>query len=202
MAGKKKDVALPVPVERFFNAVGRDEMIQALQASEDPRIAQTVRLLMDVRPITVVEACRKTKTTMADLVDAFHKYQVNEGTVRMMRHIPKVMEDVAEDAKSKSEPCMRCDSHGCVPMPEDSPLILEEQPEWVPPGWRVCPQCHGRKEVRVPGDKLARELVFEAVGLTGKKAPAVAIQQNFGQPNSIEQSTLMTQKLLVKGNVN
>jgi len=194
----RKLTIAPAPVEMFMNAVGRDEMVQALEHSGDPRMGRLVKLLMDVRPISVPAACRKASVTMVDFVEAYQKYKVHEGTVRLMKHIPQVMEDVGEDAKSKSEPCMRCDAWGYVKLREDEHLI-EEQPAWVPEGNRICPQCHGRKEVRVPGDKLARELAFEAVGLTGKKAPAVAIQQNFQQPSSIEQASLLTQKLLVKG---
>ena len=108
MAGNKKEL-LPAPVEMFFNAVGRDEMIQRMRSKPPPTrgTPASMRLLIDVKPITVLDACKKTKTTLGDFVDAFHKYQVHLGTVRLMKHIPQVMEDVGEDAKSKAEPCMR-----------------------------------------------------------------------------------------------
>lgn len=194
---RKQD--LPAPIEMWMSAVGKDEMVQALEHTHDPRHGKLAKLLVDPRrPLTLVKACKEADVTLADFVEAFQKYQVHLGTVRLMRHIPQVMEDVGEDAKSRSEPCMRCDAWGYIKVGDDV-VLQEEQPEWVPDGNRLCPQCHGRKEVRVPGDKLARELVFEAVGLTGKKAPAVAIQQNFSQPNTIEQASMATQKLLVKG---
>src|SRR5262249_54480225 len=44
---------------------------------------------------------------------------------------------------------------------------------------KKCPECKGSGEVRMSGDKHARDLVFESMKLTGQKSPLVAMQQNF-----------------------
>jgi hypothetical protein len=92
-----------------------------------------------------------------------------QGLLRMSSQVPQVMADVAEDAKSRMRVCPRCDGEKVV-----------ESTRGNKRGRRVCPDCKGTGEVRVIGDKHARDLVFESMKLTGQKGPLVAINQDFG----------------------
>lgn len=184
----------PPTVEEFLKEATRDEMIQALNASDDPVAKDVMKSMLMPKPWNFTAICRHHGLTYTSLVEIFSKYQLNNGIIRQMKHLPRVMEDVAVDAMSKAEPCPRCDGDGEVPdenaKSEDGEIKIRIT--------KTCPLCKGRKEVRVPGDKLARELVYESAGLTGKKGPSVAIQQNFGAggDHSIESSVGLTQKLL------
>ncbi len=183
---------LPVPVEEFLEAAGRDEVLNALKWSDNPEMKALLGYLLQPRPLKFLSACEKAQVTLHQLHDLHSNYQRILGVMRMNQHVPQVFEDVAIDAKSKMASCPRCDGYGDI---EDASA---EHREGKPVPTRKCPVCKGEKEVRVPGDKLARELVFESLEMTGKKGPSVAIQQNFGQPSSIEATIAMTQKLLVQ----
>ena len=183
---------LPVPVEEFLEAAGKDEVLNALKWSDNAQMKALLGYLLQPRPLKFLSACMKAEVTLNQLQDLYSNYQRIAGVMRMSQHIPQVFEDVAIDAKSKMASCPRCDGYGEI---ED---LSAEKREGEDPPTRKCPTCKGAKEVRVPGDKLARELVFESLEMTGKKGPSVAIQQNFGQPSSIEATIAMTQKLLVQ----
>ena len=92
------------------------------------------------------------------------------------------MMDVTEDSLSKMMCCPRCDGLKQVQIDKDTS--------------RECPVCKGVGEIRVPGDADARNLLFEAMKLTGRGAVTVAIQQNFGQ-GSLEEELQLTQKIVM-----
>jgi hypothetical protein len=54
--------------------------------------------------------------------------------------------------------------------------------------------------MRVIGDKASRDLVFESIGLTGKKGPTIAIQQNFGLASELGDVLMTSQKIITGGN--
>ena len=62
-------------------------------------------------------------------------------------------------------------------------------------GSRVCPVCKGEGSVTVPGDSHARELVFEVMGVIGRKEPAIRIEQNV-RVESLEKMLRMTQRIV------
>ena len=186
---------LPPTVEEYLQEATKDEMLQALQSSDDPVAKEVLKSMLMPKPWSFTSICRHHGLTYTNLMEIFSKYQLNSGLIRQMRHLPRVMEDTALDAMSKSEPCPRCDGEGVIPDENAESMADGEIKVRIT---KPCPLCKGRKEVRVPGDKLARELVYESAGLTGKKAPSVAIQQNFGSggDHSIESSVGLMKKLL------
>lgn len=187
---------LPPSVEEFLQEATQDEVLRALQTSDDPVAKDVLKSMLMPTPWSFTAICRHHGLTYTSLVEMFSKYQINSGLIRQMRYVPKAMEDNAIDALSKFEPCPRCDGDGEIPD-ENAESVDGEIKVRIT---KTCPLCKGRKEVRVPGDKLARELLFESAGLTGKKGPSVAIQQNFGAggDHSIESTLALTQKLLKK----
>jgi len=94
------------------------------------------------------------------------------------------MAHVAEDAKSKNVVCPRCDGMKIARTPDGSE--------------RSCPVCRGKGEIQTPGDKHARDIMFETMKLTSQSGPMVAIQQNFsGGDDSMEAMFKSTQQITI-----
>ena len=172
-----KPVAPPKPrsparkdslARRVFNSIGREELLETLSVAQDERAGRLLELLLDpeYRNHTFGRLCERARLSATEVVDLFRKYKIDLGIVAMAKRAPEVMRDVAIDAQSKQSYCRRCDGTG---------EVFDEDEE------RTCPACKGTGEVRTRGDEKARKLFFETFRLTGKKAPAVAIQQNFGR---------------------
>ncbi len=174
----KKSTALVAPVQQFFDAVGREKMMEALTLSPKKHHKDLLQALRENKDFP--KACQKAEVSHTDLVDLYADYNVQLGRIRAAEHLPQVMEDVAIDAKSRMEMCPRCDGNGWVVKDEDR---------------TTCPLCKGGLEIRVSGDDKARALLFEQQGLTGKKVPAVVLQQNFNS-RSLDETVGFTQKLL------
>src|SRR5262249_9808603 len=88
--------------------------------------------------------------------------------LQMCSQLPEVIADVAEDAKSHMRACPRCDGEKVVVSTRGNTKARKK-----------CPECRGTGEVRMIGDKHARDLVFESMKLTGQKSPLVTMEQNF-----------------------
>ena len=142
-----------------------DELSPTLIHSGDPRARQLAETLLDpaYRHHSFGKLCERAGISGREVVDLFRKYKIDEGIVRMAQHLPDVLEDAAIDAKSSMGCCRRCDGLGSVPLTEG--------------GDRECPLCFGTGQVRIPGDKDARALVFKANELTGRGS-LVSIQTN------------------------
>ena len=97
----------------------------------------------------------------------------------MAPHLSQIMEDVTKNALSRDVVCPRCDGLKNVRDGESES--------------RVCPVCQGKGSVTVPGDPHARELVFEVMGLIGRKEPAIRIEQNV-RVESLEEMLRIGQK--------
>ena len=153
---------------RVFNSIGREELLETLSVAEDERAQRLLELMLDpeYRNHTFGRLCERARLRAAEVVDLFRRHKIDEGIVEMAKRAPAVMRDVAIDSQSKQSYCRRCDGTG---------EVFDEDEE------RTCPACKGTGEVRTRGDEKARKLFFETFRLTGKKAPAVAIQQNFGR---------------------
>jgi DnaJ-class molecular chaperone len=85
----------------------------------------------------------------------------------MSKHMPKVLEDTAIDAKSRFDVCRTCRGTG--------EIIDGKKDTYV-----KCWKCSGKGKIRKPGDTDARKLVFESAGLTNKSRPAVNVNVGAG----------------------
>ena len=184
---KKKRIRpkpLPARVEQFYAAIEKDELIKSLEQSSHVPLQRLCKALTDPTPgVGFFELCGRYDVSISDLVDAFRTSQMAEGVIRMMRHVPQVMEDTAIDAKSRSECCPRCDG---------KKVIYDGKEDRK---GRQCPLCRGNGEVRVVGDKVARDLIFDSIGEKKAQAPKIAIQQNFG---SLEDMLKLSQKVITQ----
>lgn len=196
-----KDEAL----QRFINNVDEDALRVALEEAKDPKYQTFLRARMDphYKNVSFMTMCRKFDISIADIDDLYRKSQIHVGMIRSSNHIPKLMEDIAIDAESRMAYCTRCDGTGTVREVQEyderggsgaSSSRSEDDAERG--GDRVCPMCKGTREVRIAGDRTARDLVYESIGLIGKKGPLVAIQTNIGIDGELGDILSKSQRVL------
>jgi len=191
----------------FYESVDHRELNEALtwagnaEDVADPKWLQLQYQLVHpkTRNTKFSTLCRRFDIQLPDLLDFWRNWKTNSGTIRMMEHLPQVMEDVAVDSKSRTETCPDCAGEGFVKASEereeteDQVIIREIH--------KPCKRCYGRGAVRVMGNRHARDQLFEMAGLTSKtakgKAPMVAIQQNFGSgelPDTVQKISKILEK--------
>jgi hypothetical protein len=85
----------------------------------------------------------------------------------MMTHLPDIMEDVAIDSKDKLVVCTMCQGEGKLHDVTVNRRV-----------GAICPECHGDGRIRIQGDKEARNLTFEAVGLKKSGGSINVLQVN------------------------
>src|SRR5262249_10883597 len=126
--------------------------------------------------------CRKFGISLRDLVDVWREYNALLGIMYTSTHFPQIAADVVHNAMSRDVVCPRCDGLKRVHDGNNES--------------RVCVVCNGEGSVRVPGDPHAIQLVFEALGVIGRKEPAIRIEQNV-RVESMEELLRMTQEISV-----
>jgi hypothetical protein len=152
----------PVPIradrdrflQSFFDNVPRSGLDDALLMSGDERFHRLHDALHDdvYRRTSPGTLCRRFGVTWMDLIDLWSRHQLNWGLMKLADHLPKILDDLAEDALSHDGPCPVCDGRAYVALD----------------GVRhTCVECAGVGRVRVAGDAHARQLVFKLAGLTG-----------------------------------
>lgn len=175
---KRKRYRTPVPIlnrskknpqniliRRLESTVGRESLMTALEDVPDQRIQTLLMMMTDpsYAVCTLPVLVKKCGLTYRDVVDHFRRYKLDEGLMKFYEHVPQVMDDVGEDAKSVTKRCFRCDGEKVI-------TVRRRQ--------KTCPECDGKGTVRLKGDIDARKLVFESIGLTGKRGPLIAQQFN------------------------
>lgn len=183
------------PMQRFIETVNKDAL--ELILGQDERYHAFLHDLYNPRNSRRSFASIAVKHGLT--LDSLHRIYTDGmrhyGLIEMSNRLPQVMVDVAEDSFSKMVCCPRCDGLKRLQIGVTEPT--ESDPKGTPI-LRDCPVCHATGEIRVPGDKDARNLMFEAMKLTGK-GTTVAIQQNFGH-GSLEDDLQLTQKIIMGDN--
>lgn len=169
--GKEPKSALIRKGRTLYEQIGREGMLEMLVESGSKQAMQLAELLQDPRyapessNFSFYSLCERADLTLKDVAHLYEQYQGIVAKVRLMKHIPDVLEDVAIDAKSKDLPCVYCLGTGKA-------LQLDKSSgEFVPTGF-PCPECKGQGSTRQIGDKDARALVFETAGFT-RKGPLI-----------------------------
>lgn len=170
-----QEPALDIPMRRFRENIDPDKLELFLNQHE--KYQTFIASLHDpaYSKLTFAIICRKFGVSLHELQTLYTDGMRHLGLLEMAANLPQVMVDVSEDAKSRMVSCPRCDGEGVVWFG------MEDKQQSKP-----CPQCKGVKEVRVSGDKHARDLMFESMKLTGQRGPLVAIQQNFGDASGLD----------------
>ena len=172
-------------VRRFFSTVNAEHFEMFLREQADDKFAAFVAALNDPAygNANFNEVMREFNITLHEVQTIYTDGKRHMALLNMSEALPAIASDVAGDAQTKLAVCPRCDG-------------LKQIIEGEPPIVRDCPVCKAAGEVRVPGDKHARDLVFESMKLINQKGgPLVAIQQNFGADAGLDSDMEATLKL-------
>ena len=133
---------------RFEAIVGRGEILEALEATGDRRADVLLSMMLDpaYSSHSFAKLCEKTGLRYQDVLDMLRRAKLDEGLLRMFKHVPDVLEDTARDARSRTKTCWKCDGRGSHRK-------------------RDCPECDGTGKIRVVGHVESRKMVLEATGI-------------------------------------
>jgi len=182
--GKKAilDVRHDRAFKRLAALVSKEEWKEVLGYFPDNAKAVQLLILLSnplFNKTTLGKLAVMSGLSTAELTLFLNSAKKQEGIVRMSQKLPDIMEETAIDALPTDEPCVRCDGTG----------QLKKGP---------CPHCRSTGSIRVKGDLDNCKLVFEVVGLIGKRAPGAAIQVNIGGSRSLEERVGIAQQLLTE----
>ena len=178
--------------EKFEESVGgRRKLVEALEHSVDERGQQLLQHLEDPRAAgrPLRELCGAARVSFPQLyhiyTDALRAKAHAESIIVQSEYLPRVMEDTCRDALTESRTCPDCAGAGT--RRKRGALL-------------TCTVCRGTGEVRGrSGNVENRKLVFESAGLTRKRAPLVAIQENRWNVPSLADTLKEAQKILKEG---
>jgi len=158
-----------IPALRFWNEIDLERFESALSGND--KYATFLRALHDPHysRCSFPTLLRKFNISLHEAQSLYADHMRQMGLLEISNHLPEIMSDVAEDARTHMQACPRCDGEKFVASTGDNRKAL-----------KPCPNCEGSGTVRVIGDKHARDLVFESMKLTRQRGPLVAIQQNIG----------------------
>lgn len=166
--GLNKQPARDKAVARFVETIDyrRLEMILAaderyhllLQMMRDPLIFASGKGRMSFAAVI-----RKANVTLADIQKLYIDGSKQLGVLELANRFPAIAADIGEDAKSRDEACPACMGTGAmqgvhIEDASDSELDAGQ-----------CKACKGSGAIRVMGDKHARDMVANLLGL-GQKA--------------------------------
>lgn len=100
------------------------------------------------------------------IAEEYQSLKRAEGLIRQSRHLPDLMEQVAEDAKSEHVQCPICDGARKTQR-ESGDMVL-------------CDTCRGKGTIRVGGDIKLLELVFKSAKLIGEPQRGPLVNVNVG----------------------
>lgn len=133
---------------------------------------------------------RKANVTLADIQKLYIDGSKQLGVLELANRFPAIAADIGEDAKSRDEACPVCQGEGSLPVAalgeaSDSELDTAK-----------CKACKGSGSIRVMGDKHARDMVANLLGL-GQKA-GVTINNLLSQNNNFGGGQDRIEDLLAK----
>lgn len=157
--------------------IGLDVVLQAVQmrvaAEPESPTPSKLALLLEgmedpdtgihglVRQSTITELMQASHVTFFDLLQLIAERQKAFSLAKSARHMDQVLEDIAEDAKSRTLRCRSCDGGWIHPPADDNgdaPAPVE------------CDDCAGTGRIRKVGDLESRKLYFKAHGIGADEA--------------------------------
>jgi len=166
--------------KRLAAEVDRREIAEAAYSDGNERLTTFANMLLnpDWKRHSIAKIAKDCMLSYAEVLRAIQRFKIDQGMFRMARHTPQVMEDVAEDAKSRLVTCPSCEGHGRIEKVNRKGEVIAE---------KLCVTCDGVGKLRKIGDEASRKLLFETMGLTNKgRGPMVAVQVN--NPQAMETS--------------
>lgn len=207
----RKDPSRDYKGRAVLDAIGRDQLVEVLTAitPEGDAGLQTPqgRLLAYLGDhsfdgFSLTRLARDAGLLLNEIVDLTCNYHIAMGRIAAARHVPQVLDDIGEDAKTRLVPCMKCGSTGKELGDELDPELLEILGDSaIPADAPDCGYCNGSGHLRQIGDSDSRKILLETLGLTNKRGPVVAIQKNtqinnYGGGRPPEDAAITVQKIL------
>jgi hypothetical protein len=147
----------------------REEVALVLRLSESEKMRFLAQHALD--PIhdrtSFATLCDKFNVSYKQVADAYKTVKQSEGLLRAASYLPDLMEQVAVDAKSRTNKCFPCSGTG---------TISDGKP---------CKECKGTGTVYIPGEVERLRLVFDMIEPRVKAGVNVTIDQR-GQNASID----------------
>jgi hypothetical protein len=175
----KKEITLMDGLARAITRPELEDIVLAQVGSQESRqkFEMFIAMMHDPAFAThkLATMARECGISYTELTDMIKKHSVAEGLVKMARHAPQVMEDVAKESMSTTKVCEKCDGDGT--LLKDVKVEVEGEEMKVQKVPQPCRHCDGTGKVTKAGSAAARKIFFEAIGVTGK-TPMVAIQNN------------------------
>jgi len=176
---------------RFFDNIQTDDLEDALALSSNTRFVEFLKQLCKPKfnkrtktAYSVACVAKSCGITLPELNTFWRDANFARARDIAFAGIPRVMSDVVADSSNTLIPCPRCDGLGTLdPGPNYDEMEGKKRKKTA---LRTCPECEGIGKVKKSGDIESRKLLFETTGMTGKKAPMVAIQNNVYGPSSLE----------------
>jgi hypothetical protein len=91
------------PIQWFFEDVPRTALDEALLTSGDERFHRLHDALHDdvYRRTSPGTLCRRFGVSWIDLVNLWFSYNIHLGLLQLANHLPKILNDIAEDSESR-----------------------------------------------------------------------------------------------------
>lgn len=169
----KPDLAYRLFMKSLGDDADHTRLKTSLIAVDHPAARRFLAYLFDGRKRrTPIETLAKMAGLgIPQLRDIWRQARLDEGLLALLNEYPRTMKDVALDARSTREMCKPCGGSG--KLIDESRPALRNRNDVAVPFYIDCPPCNGKGWVRKPGDKDARQLMGQILGVSGKAAPLV-----------------------------
>jgi len=164
-----------------------DESVQlALAASTDKRFQYFLEQIhISPKKVSLAAMAKRCDISLLEFMEWVGKAHHARALIVAQCAMPKLNEDLVEDALNKSVTCDRCDGLGFAVIGDDEVTLATAGKikglKQVGKAWtRPCPLCKGTGEVRQKGDAHARDKLLDMTGLAAKKSAAPSVVVNFG----------------------
>jgi hypothetical protein len=157
----------------------------ALAESADPKFKEFLNRILEYRyrNYSYVALAKQCAIGLAEFSAFWRKACTHRAIAVAQSRAPEIVDHMANDARTRTVACERCDGLGWVAAPPDLPVSTPgyrllaggNDPKWI----RDCPMGCNNGKVNRPGDSHARDRILEISGLVKKGGAAVQIVQNF-----------------------
>ncbi len=155
-------------ISRLNKVLPRLELATALELTggeDEVMLAKLLRSAGDSRRMTIFKLAQDIGVSPKRVVECYRDMKRLEGIVAVASRLPKVMDDVAQDAESRSVTCASCEGTGRITIKKDD--------EALPVETKLCIPCEGSGKITQSGDPVARKQVLEMMELTGKASAPI-----------------------------
>lgn len=163
------------PVKRFIESVDYPRLEYLL--GSDPRFTYLLQLMQEQKGVkrSFAAMLRRSGISLAEIQQRYIDGSKQLGMLELANRFPAIAADIGDDARTRFESCPSCLGEGFLKQVEGLEQLSDaalDNPQ--------CPACKGEGTVRVMGDRHARDMVSNLLGL-GSKQGGVTINNLLAQ---------------------